>query len=130
MWYGEGVSGAGRRGRAGGGVGSAGREMLVVGISPAGGLVSPTVTAGSMTLTRMECGPTPRGVPAAGLWVMTSRLAGVQLSLATIWETTSGTVPWQLLSEETVMAPGGLRITGAVRAATLKTMVAAGTRVV
>src|SRR3954453_8535653 len=59
-------------------------------------------------------------VPAAGVWVLTNRLAGVQLSAARTLVSRLGTRPKQLVPAETVNWPGALRITGAVVSTTLK----------
>ena len=50
---------------------------------------------------------------------MTSKLAGVQLSAAVTEDSTLGTAAWQLAPTETAIAPGVLRIAGAVVSATV-----------
>src|SRR6266403_1486927 len=60
----------------------------------------------SVTVTVIVCRPKPREVPAAGFWVMTNWLAGVQLSVATTFGTTLGTEAEQLASTEAVIGLG------------------------
>src|SRR5437867_4466259 len=43
----------------------------------------------SVTLTAIVYWPVPSGVPAAGSWLITNWLAGVQLSVARVWLRTS-----------------------------------------
>src|SRR6185369_2368933 len=79
--------------------------------------------AASVTVTIMLYWPTPSSVPAVGLWLMVREPAAVQLSEATTWPVTSGTVPWQFAPAGAVTRPGALVMVGAVVSTILRTTV-------
>src|SRR5207253_1019515 len=81
--------------------------------------------AASVTVTAIMCWPTPMGVPAAGFWLSTNWLAGVQLSVATTFGRTLGTTAWQLAPAERVIGAGTLTIAGAVVSTTCRETFAA-----
>src|SRR5579872_4522806 len=101
---------------------------LAVTLRMTGGVVSTTVKetspvamlpAASLTFIVIKCVPKPRCDPADGLWVTTKRLAGVQLSNATMPEATSGTTARPFAPAGAVMGAGTLTITGGVWSTTL-----------
>src|SRR5436853_815021 len=57
----------------------------------------------SVTVTLMGCVPTPTKEPAGGFWLLTSWLAGVQLSEALRLASKSGTAAWQFASAGAVV---------------------------
>src|SRR5438034_8189147 len=93
----------------------------------AGAVVSATVNEisvaalfpeASVTVAIIVCWPRPSSVPGAGLWLMTNKLAGGQLSAAVTEDNTLGTAAWQSAATGTVSREGALRIVGGVVSAT------------
>src|SRR5579859_8073068 len=76
----------------------------------------------SVTLIEMGCEPRPTIVPAAGSCVIFIEACGVQLSLATTCEATSGTAAWQLASEAAVISPGQEPVGGVVSTTAMVTL--------
>ena len=65
-----------------------------------------SIPEASVTVTVIGCWPSPSKAPAAGVCLIISWLAGVQLSEATTPDTTFGTAAWQLALTDIVTALG------------------------